>query len=249
MLWILIGYMFLFIHRPFEVWPFLGDLHVERIYMLGAMAAVALNPGKRWLPNWQHLAYAGFAAAVLLCWGASPFADAGEVTVENWFKVLVFYALLVVTVHDERGLRRILLGFLIVMALYMTHSLREYIGGRASFRMGIYRMLGVDTSLGDPNSFGASIVYALPFVLLVCAVAMMLRSKHRWRWVALGVLASPLLWFLLPDSLQNRFETIINPSVGSRDAMASADGRWYGPMMGMEQFGKSPLTGCGPGAW
>src|SRR5919198_6331418 len=216
MLWILIGYMFLFIHRPFEVWPFLGDLHVERIYMLGAMVAVALNPGKRWLPNWQHLAYAGFAAAVLLCWGASPFADAGEVTVENWFKVLVFYALLVVTVHDERGLRRILLGFLIVMALYMTHSLREYIGGRVSFRMGIYRMLGVDTSLGDPNSFGASIVYALPFVLpfwsckpspllrwflagyvglsilcvaltgsrssflgvLICAVAMMLRSRY-----------------------------------------------------------------------
>src|SRR5262249_55532443 len=85
--------------------------------------------------------------------------------------------------------------------------------------------------------------------LLVCAVAMMLRSKHRWRWVALGVLASPLMWFLLPDSLQSRFETIVNPSAGSRDAQASADGRWAGLMMGMEQFGNSPLTGCGPGAW
>ena len=34
MRWLLIGYMFLFIDRPFEVWPWLGDLHVERIYML-----------------------------------------------------------------------------------------------------------------------------------------------------------------------------------------------------------------------
>ena len=25
-------------------------------------------------------------------------------------------------------------------------------------------MIGVDSSLGDPNSFGASIVFALPFV-------------------------------------------------------------------------------------
>ena len=34
MRWLLIGYMFLFIDRPFEVWPWLGDLHVERVYML-----------------------------------------------------------------------------------------------------------------------------------------------------------------------------------------------------------------------
>jgi O-antigen ligase len=51
------------------------------------------------------------------------------------------------------------------MFLYMTHSLREYLGGRLTFRMGIARMIGVDQSLGDPNSFGASIVYALPFVV------------------------------------------------------------------------------------
>src|SRR6266498_2615236 len=108
MVWILIGYMFLFIHRPFEVWPFLGDLHVERIYMIGAIIAVALHAGNRWLPNWQHLAYAGFAAAVVVCWVVSPWADKGETTVENWFKVLVFYVLLVVVVRDERSLKRVL---------------------------------------------------------------------------------------------------------------------------------------------
>ena len=30
MFWLLVGYMFLFIHRPFEFWPALGDLHIER---------------------------------------------------------------------------------------------------------------------------------------------------------------------------------------------------------------------------
>ena len=37
--WLLIGYIFLFVHRPFELWPALGELHVERVYILAVMAA------------------------------------------------------------------------------------------------------------------------------------------------------------------------------------------------------------------
>ncbi len=165
MRWVLIGYMFLFIHRPFEIWPALGDLHIERIYMIGALLALLVSSGKKWMPNGQHFAYVAFAAAVLVCWLASRWADKGQDTVENYFKILVFYLLLVLTVHDEAGLRHLLLGFLAVMALYMLHSLREYIGGRHVFRMGICRLIGVDQAMGDPNTFGASIVYALPFVV------------------------------------------------------------------------------------
>jgi hypothetical protein len=164
MLWILIGYMFLFIHRPFEVWPILGDYHVERIYALVAMVAVLFHPDKRWIPNKLQLAYALFAAAVFSCWVASPWADQGQRVVEDYFKIFVFYLLFTVVVHDERQLRMVLLAFLVIMFIYMSHSLREYAAGRHTHRMSISRMIGVDNSLGDPNSFGASIVYALPFV-------------------------------------------------------------------------------------
>src|SRR5262245_58331740 len=165
MLYILIGYMFLFIHRPFEVWPSLGEIHLERLYMLAALLAAGMYTGKKWIPNRQHLAYFSFAVAVLLCWLASPWLSQGEVTVENYFKILVFYILIVLVVHDESSLRRLLFGFLLVMSLYMTHSLREYMNGRHTFRMGIQRLIGVDTTMGDPNTFGASIVFALPFVV------------------------------------------------------------------------------------
>ena len=50
------------------------------------------------------------------------------------------------------------------MGVYLAHSFREYLAGRHTYRMGISRMIGVDKTLGDPNSFGASIVFALPFV-------------------------------------------------------------------------------------
>jgi O-antigen ligase len=162
--WLLIGYMFLFIHRPFEVWPVLGDLHVERVYILGLILAWAVWPGKTWVANVQHFAYLAFATAVAFCWAVSPWAEQGEVVVENWFKIVIFYVLLVSSARDEKGLRRLVAGFLFVMAVYMLHSLREFAGGRYTFRMGIVRLLGVDSALGDPNSFGASIVFALPFV-------------------------------------------------------------------------------------
>jgi hypothetical protein len=84
MRWLLIGYMLLFIHRPFEVWPWLGDLHVERIYMLFTIAAWAVYPNKRWLSNPQHAAYAAFALAVIVCWGMSPWAEQGQHVVEDW---------------------------------------------------------------------------------------------------------------------------------------------------------------------
>jgi O-antigen ligase/polysaccharide polymerase Wzy-like membrane protein len=178
MRWVLIGYMFLFIHRPFEVWPVLADLHVERVYMLCALLAVAVHGGKKWIPNAQHFAYLGFALAVAVCWLASRWMDKGENTVENWFKVLVFYLLIVLVVHDEDGLRHLLLGFLGVMAVYMLHSLREYVGGRYVFRMGITRLIGVDQAMGDPNTFGATVVYALPFVVpfWVCNPSRRLRA-------------------------------------------------------------------------
>jgi O-antigen ligase len=164
MRWVLIGYMFLFIHRPFEVWPVLGEFHLERVYMVGALLALAVHGGKKWVPNGQHFAFLAFAVAVVACWVASPWMDKGQEAVENYFKVLVFYLLVVLVVHDEGGLRHLLLGFLAVMAVYMLHSLREYFAGRHVYRMSIKRLIGVDESMGDPNSFGATIVYALPFV-------------------------------------------------------------------------------------
>jgi hypothetical protein len=285
--WLLIGYMFLFIHRPFELWPMLGDMHIERVYMLGLLLAWLVYPNKRWLPNKQHLAYGAFAAAVLFCWMLSPWADHGQTVVENWFKILVFYVLLVTTVHDEKGLRRMVAGFLFVMAVYMAHSFREFLGGRHTYRMSIVRMLGVDSSLGDPNSFGGSIVFALPFVtafwhscrqrwvrgalvlylclstgcilltgsrssllgLCVWATIIILRSRHRWLGIGGACVVAPALFFALPDSLQNRFETMINPDVGPANARESGEGRIDGFLTGMELIAAYPATGVGPGSW
>jgi hypothetical protein len=287
MLWLLIGYMFLFIHRPFEVWPVLGTFHVERIYMLGTLLAVAAWPGKRWMPNRMHWAFGGMAFAVFLCWLASPWGTAGEHIVEDYFKIFVFYGLLVVVVHDEQSLKRLLLGFLLVMTVYLGHSFREYLNGRHVYTMSIARMIGVDTTMGDPNSFGATIVYVLPFVvpfwleysglrwrlflggyvalsvvcigltgsrssfvgLLLASFIIIMKSRLRVGMAVAAVALTPALWAALPESLQTRFETIVDPSVGPANAQTSAEGRIEGLHNGVKLWQANPFTGCGPGAW
>jgi O-antigen ligase len=288
MRWLLIGYMFLFIDRPFEVWPWLGDLHVERVYMLFTMAVWAVYPDKRFLPNAQHAAYAAFGAAVLFAWAMSPWAAQGQPVVEDWLKIVVFYAILVTCVHDEDGLKSVAAGFLAVMGLYLLHSFREYVSGRHTYRMGISRMIGVDTTLGDPNSFGASIVFALPIVaalwqsgtggrlgrfllfgyvglsslcilltgsrssllgLLLWFTIIIWGTKYRFTALAGFALAAPVAFVALPESLQTRFETIINPEVGPANARESSEGRYQGLVLGWYQWTNNPLTGIGPGAW
>lgn len=287
MFWILIGYLFLFIHRPFEVWPSLGTYHIERIYMLTAMSLWLVTAGKRWLSNPLHAGIAAFAAAMLLSWVMSPWASHCQHTVEDYFKLLVFYVLLVTVVHDERRLRLFVLAYLAVMAIYMGHSLLEYVNGRHAFRMGIVRLIGVDSSLGDPNSFGSSIVYSLPLVVpfwicnrtgwlrwfvagyVVLAVSCILLTGSRGSFVgmllvglivifgakgrgwllALALLMAPVVWAVLPGSLQNRFETIINPAAGPREAYASGEGRKEGLLIGLKLWEENPVTGCGAGAW
>jgi O-antigen ligase len=287
MLWILIGYMFLFIHRPFEVWPTLGAFRLELYYMMTAGLFWLVGARKGWLPNFQHAAFAIFTLAMLVCWLASPWSDKCEDTLDRYFKMLVFYLMVVTVVRDEQSLKKLVIGFLAVMFLYQAHSVWEYLHGRYTFRMGIPRLMGIDITLGDPNSFGASIVYALPFVpalwrgdssprlrfflggyvalsvicigltgsrssflgMVIWAVITVLQSPYRWRALPVLLLLAPMLFFLLPGDLQNRFVTIVDPSVGPVNAQKSAEGRLVGLMTGLEMWGRMPLTGCGPGAW
>ena len=195
--WMLIGYMFLFIHRPFEVWPVLGDLRVERVYMACTVLAWAISSGKRWLPNAQHFAYFAFAGAVLVAWVMSPWMERSQPIVEDYFKIVVFYVLLVTTVNDEKSLKKIVAGFIAVMAIYLAHSLKEYQAGRHTYRMGISRMIGVDSTAGDPNSFGASIVFALPFVTCLWRTGV---GGRRGRLFLVGYAALSVLCVLLTGS-------------------------------------------------
>lgn len=167
MIWLLGGYMWLFVHRPFEVWPALGALQIERIYMIIMLVVWLFAPNKGWVGNRIHYASAAFTCVLAVSWLLSPYADKPicSDTIENYFKVVVFYLLLLSTVRDERGLRRLIVLFLAAVGLYMAHSMLEFLNGRYQWRMGIRRMIGVDQTFGDPNAFASSLLYSLPLTM------------------------------------------------------------------------------------
>ena len=287
MLYILIGYMFLFIHRPFEIWPTLGDFHIERIYMLGAIAAWTIAPGKRLQFTKLDLGIALFCFSIIFAWMLSPWSDKCEPTVEDYFKIVVFYVLVTTSISRAEDLRMLVLAFLGIMTVYMLHSAWEFHNGRHTFRMSIPRMIGVDKTLGDPNSFGASIVYSLPFLrlfwmtskgrlmklfltgylglsgmcilltgsrssllgIMLWGFITCMQSRHRISLMLLGLVVGAAAIAALPERLQTRFETIVNPDVGPENAKVSGQGRVEGLVNGFMLLERFPLSGCGPGVW
>ncbi len=194
MIWLLGGYMWLFIHRPFEVWPWLGELRVERIYMLVTILYWAICADKRWLSCRSNVPVFLLAGAFFLASQTSPYADFAYV--EDWFKILVFYVLLITSIKSERELTILVAAFVCITALYELHSLREFFCGRCKYAMGVKRMVGVDTTLSHPNSFGASVVYALPFLYPAWTLA----AKQWQKLAIIGVLGLGVACVMLTGS-------------------------------------------------
>ncbi|MBY0232260.1 MAG: O-antigen ligase family protein [Gemmataceae bacterium] len=188
MIWLLGIYMWLCIHRPFEVWMWLGALQVERLFMAVLLVAWAVYPGKGGTTNRSHGALAFFTLALYGAWLSSPYSDykGSQDTMDLYWKVVVFYVLVVTSVRTEANLRLLLLLFLAANAVYMLHSYYEYLCGRLQWRMGVSRMMGVDITYGDPNAFGATLLYTLPLLVPFWNE----RKLPRWLIVGYALLAS-----------------------------------------------------------
>jgi len=196
MRWLLVGYMWLYIHRPFEVWPWMGDYSIERVCMLVTIAACLFSGKLSWPSNRLSWAFGAFFLILVTSWLLSSYSLMGQKVVEDYAKVATFFILLTSVLRDERDLRFITAAFLICMALYMGHSLREYGNGRHEWRMGTARMVGVDKTYSDPNTFAASIVYSLPMLMPWWLDA----PTKRTRVLVLGYLGLAVTCILLTGS-------------------------------------------------
>src|SRR5947199_1843368 len=103
---LLIGYMYLFIHRPFEIWPALGAMRLELLYMLIVGCVWLSFPKRFWISNALHLGFVFFISCVLVSWLNSPWVEEGFFHVDKYLKLVVFYVLLVTTIRDEGGLKQ-----------------------------------------------------------------------------------------------------------------------------------------------
>lgn len=161
----LAGYLFLLIFRPYEYWPMLGTLRIERIYMIVFIIMAVASDKKRWIKSPINACVALFVAALMLSGLFAKDVEEAWDLVVDYMKYVVFYILVVLSIRDKKDLRNVLLFFLGVMFVYVSKSAWEFfVNGRYNFTMGIKRMTGVDLTYGAPNSFSASICYSLPML-------------------------------------------------------------------------------------
>ncbi|MFO0754799.1 MAG: O-antigen ligase family protein [Thermodesulfovibrionales bacterium] len=195
MLWLVVGYLFLFVFRPFEYWPALAAVRLERVYMLFLMTAVFLWSHRKHKPHPVNTALFAFFSAMLL---SSLFAFKMQEAYQasfDYFKLIVFYYIIVLTLRDEEQMKKFIIAYLAVMFLYVGKSAWEFfVNDRHMWRMGIRRMIGVDTTYGDPNSFAASIAYSLPFLWAMIKQKGLPLLTRKMLW-AYGVLAVTCIVF------------------------------------------------------
>jgi len=161
----LAGYMFLWLSRIFEEYPVLGDIHIERIWMLGLIIAFFVNKPRLNRP-WPGKAALFFPLAVILLSGlATSYVDEWSFLSGEFSKVLVFSVILSLSIKDEQEFRWIVIIYVAVMFLYEFKSALEFANGRYIFRMGVIRMVGIGTLYNDPNAFASSINFTLPFAV------------------------------------------------------------------------------------
>ena len=164
MILLLLGYMWLFIYRPFEIWPWLGTFRMELVYFIGCSVFWLLMHQKIVLKNINIMAIMGICASILISEVMTNNTGELSATTEEWLKVLLFGLLLMTSLRDEKELKIIVAGFAIIFFIYMLHSYYEFRCGRHEYRMGIVRMIAINETLSDPNSFGYSIVFSLPLL-------------------------------------------------------------------------------------
>jgi O-antigen ligase len=163
--------MWLFIYRPFEVWPWLGALRIERIYICSIMIFWFFFHNKNFTQNRVVFSLFAIAFAILASDYMTLFQFLNNRLIEEWFKVFVFFILMLGSIRGEKELKILATGFIIIFFIYMLHSYYEFRCGRYVVRMGIIRMIGIDESMSDPNSFGNSIVYSLPLLTPLWVIA------------------------------------------------------------------------------
>jgi O-antigen ligase len=85
--------------------------------------------------------------------------------------------------------------------------------------------------------------------VVACGLLFAAGVRHKLLWLTVLCFVGVAAFFALPDSLQQRFHTIIDPSAGPANAQESGKGRVEGFFIGLDLWSAFPVSGCGPAAW
>jgi len=166
LLWLIAGWMYLYIVRPWEVlFPSLGPWHLERIYCLTVLGVIALLGQFRIEFSRQTIALVLLMVAMIISAFTGINYDASHETIYKFLVHVAMYVAMISIVRKPSDLLCIAAIYLLVMTFYLGKSQWEYfIHNRHDFSQGVRRLIGIDKTYRHYNSVAGSAVLTLPFL-------------------------------------------------------------------------------------
>lgn len=163
----LLLYLTTFIMRPGELYPALEPLSIERIIgifvLISALWAYKKKHGSLFVPrNFDFKMFILFWVVMLVSFGVSYDIQTSYFRAVDYFKLIIFYLIIVYTVDDRRKFDIFVGAFVVLIGMIAFLAFRDYYGGGAIYRMGIARAHGRTSAGGDPNSLALTLNAMLP---------------------------------------------------------------------------------------
>jgi O-antigen ligase len=176
---IVLVYLWVLVANPQARFDFIGAIRLEKILVILAWLTLFLSGKMQVKFDTISGLVVLFFFWLMLSFLLSPYGDyyLARYWVGNYWKLLVVYFLLFFAIKDEKDIKLLITGYLIVIALYQMHSWMDFLrGGSYVYQQGIKRMVGIWTGgIGAANYYGMISMLSLPFAYFVFNTS---ESKH-----------------------------------------------------------------------
>ena len=166
----LLVYMVIFLLRPAELYPVLEPLHIERLVgifvLISSLVGHKLRSGCLPLPRDRTtVLLLTFCGLMVISWTYSIDQQRSYVMIERFIKLLILYLIIILEVNSRKRFD-IFMGVFLFMIFFDTFlSFRDYYGGGARYRMGIYRADSRTSAGGNPNTMATTLACTLPLLV------------------------------------------------------------------------------------
>ncbi|MCP4580778.1 MAG: hypothetical protein GY839_04125 [candidate division Zixibacteria bacterium] len=163
----LLIYLLIFYVRPQEIW-FTQVVALEKTIGIAMLVLTFLKlkmqDDFKFNITGVHYAVAGFVLAMLLTVSTSIWISRSWEVWVKAIRLLIVFFCVIHLVDTEKQFKFFILYTILGTAFHATSAVVNYYNGIRKVEMGIERAFAMDTSLGDPNSLAATIIYTLPLI-------------------------------------------------------------------------------------
>lgn len=184
LIWGVIVLTAVYIGRVQEMLPFLSSLHIGKVAVLFALALFVLAPDKgrcvRGLWSFPQIkCILGITLFILLSVPYSHWPGLSFGIMVNWFKALLFIVLIVISVHSEEDVKKVLWAFVIIVTMLLLYS---FVNPKIVEKTRI-----TVTGTYDANDFALFLVMALPVMFYLMTEQRGVKKMLLWTVMAIAV--------------------------------------------------------------